>query len=924
MPRRPRSSLLAAALLAGLLVGLGSGCDVPTAAPSLHTEATLSAPLLAEETYVFMGGGERPALLDTTRTGLDSLLGVGPDASTVYLEQTVQSLGGGTYDDLFDTTGRALTADTTVAVPPAMGTALARQPVRAVVERTNGRFESPGRSVALPLPRAGPPERTVPFPVGRVLDPPVTPVVDARGAGLEGATLAPDADASRITVVLENTQPRGAPLTNGTPGHAPEVAIQRADGPDPLPWTALGTGPVGPGERRTLTTALPGARLDDGTTIALRLENDDATDRLTLDTRTGLQATAVTLSRPEAVDVRVDAAGVPTPAPTASRFAGVVGAEGTIDVQVENGFGVPVALDRLTIANDAAARDRLPADFPALALDLTPGAPIAAGASTTRTATLAGRGVARALDLTLRGTLAPAGPTVTLRAGDGLRTEAAGTARIARMHFWPAGEQVATSGVLSFKTDRVAFPRAGDFVELAGGTIRIDELANELGVGFERLAVSYPGIRRPGGPGAAYAPGDSLQIAFVEQPEGPYEFAAIGPQTTRSQAVSVGALRLLPRTDRISFHLTGTMETVPDTTAEHLRLLRLQDELRATLRVGDLDVQALRGTVRPFAVPVTPDADGDGRVDLADDAEVHTAEWPALRALTRHVDGLQLRGGAVTLTVDTDLGADVQLYGVLQGRHADGGAFLRGRGPARVPAGDPVADAFMRNGTPLGAERLFRADFAGGSSGNTVPRSLTVTEDNASLAAFLQPLPTRIRFAGVSQVQGGRLDVRAPVRLDVGLGVRVPLSFAGDVSVRDTMAVDLSGLEGVADPGASVSVSTARLEVGYENAIPVGVAAAIEVLGDGGTPLLRLPGDGETLTLEAAPKDGDGGAAGTRTGRLSLSMTDEEVRSLARGTRLRLRLRLQQRTGPPARVRADDSLRLSLRADVDASVQAGG
>ena len=917
--------------LGGLLVlVLAAGCDVPTGAPSVDTETTIGAPVLAEKTVSFLGGpaSEHEPLLDTTRTGLDSLLAVGASDRTVFVEQEVSNFGLGTVDGVLDAGARGLAVDTTVARSIAMADTILTQPVRAVAERRSEVFESPADEAPAPVPNPSGAETVeTAFPVDALIEAPTTAAVDARGATVQSVRLTGASD-NRLTFTLTNGRPQGTPLTNGTSGEAPEIALRNAEADDPLSFTSFGDGPIGAGESRTVVAEVSNARLGEGTTIVLRLENSDENDVLTTAARSGLQYETVTLGDPDRIEVGGTTTGVKTPGQGASRFAGLVVDRGGLDVRLHNDLSFPIAVEQLSVRNHPAAESPLPDAFPALDVTLqTNGTTeVGAGGSHTWSADLAGRGVARRVDVALRGRPATTSRTVTLRAGNGLAVVGTGRPVIDKMHFWPDGERLHDAGRVSLAGGPVAFERADDFVELASGTLRLRELTNELEVGFDSLAIHVPDIRRPDAndDGRQYAPGDSLTIAFVEQPDGPFEFEAIGPGASRSASISTGPIRFVPGGNTLTYHLQATLNTVPDTTERFLRTLRVEDALRTGLVIEQLDVRAVRATVRPFTVGLAPDADGDDRWDLADDAEARTAVFSDFRGLSRRVEGLQLRDGRLTLSVETNLGMDTRLYGAVEGRHREGTRLLGGKGPQRVSRTNPVVGTFEKEGTPIEAENLLQFDVAEGPPHELVTRSLTLTEENADVDAFLSRLPTRLRFVGTSRVAGGRMDLRAPVQFDVGLRLRLPLSFEGAFSYRDTLDADLSGLSALTDPAEDVSIVSAQLRVEYANDMPMGFEAALVALDENGRRTMTLPGEEGALALAAAPKTDEGTAASAREGTLTLALTAEEVRTLARANQLRLRLRMnQQADGPAARVRADDTIRLSLSADVDASVRLG-
>lgn len=915
-------------LLALLVTG---GCDIPTEAPAIDTETAVNAPILAETTFSFLGGpaSEHEPLLDTTGAGLDSLFSVEASSRTVFVEQEVSDFGFGTLDGVLSAGARGLDVDTTVSGSIASGNPIVAQPVRTVATRHNGRFDSPARETTSPV-RASDDGSTVEmaFPVGDVLGAPVTPVVDARRATIERVQLGSGSD-NELTFTLTNGRPQGTPLTNGTSGEAPELALRNAKGENPLGFTSLGHGPIGPGESRTIVADVSEARLGRGTTIVLRIENSDENDILTTAARAGLRYETTTLSAPDRIDVALSADGVPTPAEGASRFAGLYVDRGALDVRLQNDLSFPIAVERLSVQNHRAPVALLPDAFPALDLSLEtdPSVHVGADGSHAWRTDLTGRGLARRVDVTVRGTPATTSGTVTLRADGALTVVGTGAPEITKMHFWPEGERLRDVGHVSLAGGPVTFERAGDFVELASGTLRIRELTNELGVGYDSLSIHVPGIRHPDAndDGRRYAPGDSLTVAFVEAPDGPFEFAAIGPKAVRSASVATGPVRFMPGGNTLTYHLRATLSTVPDTTERYLRTLRVEDELRTGLAMERLEVRAIRATIRPFRFDVTPDADDDGRLDLANDAEAREAVFSGFRGLSRRVEGLQLRDGRFTLSVETNLGTDTRLYGAVEGRHRNGTRLLGGKGPQRVSPTDPVVGTFERDATLIETEHLLQFDVAEGPPNELVTRSLTLTEENADVDAFLDRLPTRLRFVGTSRIAGGRVDLRAPVQFDVGVGLRLPLSFEGDFTYRDTLDPNLSGLSPLTNPAKDVSIVSARLQVDYTNDIPVGFDATLVALNENGRRSLVLPGEEGALSLAGAPKTDEGTAEAAREGTVTLDLTAEEIRTLARAAQLRLRMRMdQQAHGPAARIRADDTIRLSLSADVDASVRVGG
>ncbi len=929
MPAPYRRTWLGGLLSALLLAGGLAGCDLPTGPPSINTNTTVNAPLIAENTFVFLGGPKstNAPLIDTTRAGIGSLFGVSGSGRTVILEQEVQSFGSGTLNGTLEKAAHGMQIDTSFSGPIVQDNPIARQDINLSYERTPGTFESPGHVDSTPVPAPSrETELEIPFPVSTIFDPPTTEVVNAEGATVKSVTLT--GRGNDITFTLTNNKQTNTPLTSGTSGDAPEIAIRNENGPDPLPFTAFGKTPLPPGKTRSITVDVSDKRLGTESTIVLHIDGSGRDDELTIDTHPHLRYDTVTLSNPSTVRVRASATGLNTPARTASRFAGLHVAGGPLNVRVENDFAFPLAIDRLRIENTPDALDLLPSDFPALDLSMGERSSfsVQAGASATRSFKMAGSGMARRVDVILEGRPASSSGTVTLHAGDGLRTVAQGDPAISTMHFWPEGEEVRTTGTLPFSPERVSFEQDGDFVEMAASTVRLQKLTNNLGVGFDSFTLSYPGIRLPDAndDGQQYAPGDSLFISLVDDPSGRFEFAPLRRSDTRNVEVSIPSLRFFPTNNALRFRLHGTLGTAPDTTKEHLRVLRVNEELSASLSIDQFEVEALQGTVAPFTMDVTPDANDNGRLDVADTAEAQAVSLQRLQGFAQQIDDLQLQGSALTLSVETDLGANTRLYGALMGRSADESHFLKGKGPQQVAASDSIGNDFERAGTPLGAENLVQFDVESGTDGQPVTRSVTLTDENSNVNNFISQLPTHLRFAGKNQVKGGHLHVRKPVRFNVGVGFSVPLAFTDRVSYRDTLDADLSGLAALTDPTQRVTISSAQLQVEYANSIPLDFDATVHVVGEKGRSLVSLPSDGESLTLKAARKTTNESSPSPRNETLNLTLSSDEVHSLARGHKLQLQLTMSpQNEGAAVRIRADDTIRLSFSTDIEASVQTG-
>jgi hypothetical protein len=143
----------------------------------------------------------------------------------------------------------------------------------------------------------------------------------------------------------------------------------------------------------------------------------------------------------------------------------------------------------------------------------------------------------------------------------------------------------------------------------------------------------------------------------------------------------------------------------------------------------------------------------------------------------------------------------------------------------------------------------------------------------------------------------------------------------------------LSDLEDVTDPEENLSISKAELQFSYTNGLPLGADVKMKVVDAKGDSVRTFNPDFDDpdFRLKPAPKeDGDGPAAGTRSGEFvfTLGDTQKALHNLADGEEIRLELDMDQDGsedgGAVARFRADDQLTINqIRLNVDASVQTG-
>jgi hypothetical protein len=312
-------------------------------------------------------------------------------------------------------------------------------------------------------------------------------------------------------------------------------------------------------------------------------------------------------------------------------------------------------------------------------------------------------------------------------------------------------------------------------------------------------------------------------------------------------------------------------------------------------------------------------------LDLSDDREARQASFGSFDGLPERIEGLELTGTELTVRTTTDLGTDVQLVAALQGRGGEARPFLAGEDPEKsVSAASAMGDDFYKGSSQIAKENLIQLGIDGAASADPVTRRTQLTPENSTVDEFLSDFPSSLRFVAQARLTGGEngsVRLRRPLTFETGLSVAVPVQVQGGFAIRDTIDADFSALDDVTDPSNDITVSNAELRVRYANGIPLGANAELIVLDDGGANVLTLPGEDEMLRLKPPAKAEDGTANGSRTGTSVLTLSVDQLRALADGQQVALRLAMDQAdAGGAATLRATDTIELSLEAKVETSV----
>ncbi len=513
--------------------------------------------------------------------------------------------------------------------------------------------------------------------------------------------------------------------------------------------------------------------------------------------------------------------------------------------------------------------------------------------------------------------------------------------------------QVSAKADIPVRGSRVAFRKSqNNYVELGPTTIEVQNITSSPtapGGVFDSLRFTYPDIRVE-----PYDDEDNqLVVDFVENPcgdapcgsNGGYErdISTLGD----SFRIDLEGARIYPdkpdidKNGTVTFNIGGQVN--PDL------MVKNDDKisLRASTSFDNFEIREIDVyEAKPFTVTITPNENG-GDINVANDNEVRTAAFDGFEGITGRVDGLKLADVSLTFQVKTAnlASTDAQVYAAIQGTNETNQIYLRGtedqnmsRGADRNVSSLPFSAAFTENGVSLQNESLIKlgVGLEEAALGETVRTPLLVDGDNSNVADFVNTLPTEVRLAGQAEINtdGGGLQVRKPIALDANFSLNVPLRIRDRFVVRDTIDADLSDLNDLTDPEEDVNISTAELQFSYTNGLPLGADVKMVIVDAAGSVIgepFNRDFDNDNFRIEPAAKDKDGAAAAPSSGTFvfTLGNTQEALRALAEGDKIRLAFNMDQAgsgggSEAAARLRADDQLTLNrVRLEADASVQTG-
>ena len=467
-------------------------------------------------------------------------------------------------------------------------------------------------------------------------------------------------------------------------------------------------------------------------------------------------------------------------------------------------------------------------------------------------------------------------------------------------------QSFSTAGEIVVAEDQFLFTQPGDYIEVESGTLDINRIANNMGLGIESFVLSLPSIRR-----APYGVGDSLVIRF----EG--ATALTSGRVIENFLIPLTNTRIIAPNNVVRYSVSATTQDLRQGSNSTPATLRAADNVFASVGISNLAIRTAIGTIVTKSVDLNENDLSNGtNIDLFNDIEANVISLDGIDDLSDKIEGLQFTDARLAISYQTNIGVAAKVVGAFVGVDAKGQTlYLTGKpnSPLFV-ASNPHTD-LTANGTTLAASQMIQFQLATSPDGSMVSGSIDFDNTNSTIIDFLNKLPVEIRFVGKAVINENNLrgQIQSPVRFEPQILVDIPLSIQTVTAAvyEDTLDVDLGDLPG---PEEDTRLNSASITVNYVNKLPLEINIALDFMDESMTVLTSSPRVGQAATkLLAAPVDANGFVlpAG-RSGQLVIELNQSQIDILNRTRQIGLRTSLLTTDNGAVRIRAQDGFSMGL------------
>jgi hypothetical protein len=467
-------------------------------------------------------------------------------------------------------------------------------------------------------------------------------------------------------------------------------------------------------------------------------------------------------------------------------------------------------------------------------------------------------------------------------------------------------QSFSTAGTIVVAEDQFLFTQPGDYIEVESGTLDINRIANNMGLGIESFVLSLPSIRR-----APYGVGDSLVIRF----EG--ATALTSGRVIENFLIPLANMRIIAPNNVVRYSVAATTQDLRQGSNSTPATLRAADNVFASVGISNLAIRTAIGTIVTKSVDLNENDPSNGtNIDLFNDVEANLITLDGIEDLSDKIEGLQFTDARLAISYQTNIGIGAKVVGSFVGVDAKGQTlYLTGKpGSPLFVSSNPHTD-LTANGTTLSASQMIQFELATSTDGSMISGSIDFDNTNSTIIDFLNKLPVEIRFIGKAVINedNERGQISQPVRFEPQILVDIPLSIQTVTAAvyEDTLDVDMAELPG---PEEDTKLKTASITINYVNKLPLEINIALDFMDENFAVLTSSPRSGQAATkLSAAPVSSNGFVVpGGRAGTMVIELNQAQMDVLNRTRHIGLRTSLLTTDNGAVRIRAQDGFSMSL------------
>lgn len=389
------------------------------------------------------------------------------------------------------------------------------------------------------------------------------------------------------------------------------------------------------------------------------------------------------------------------------------------------------------------------------------------------------------------------------------------------------------SGSSDISDEEFIFSEQDHYVQLSEGILSVQNIINTIDLDIDLLEISFPGLRTP-----PYSEADSLVILF----DGAQKIPRNNTSPV-SRSFNLDDVRIYAENNLVDYNIKAITENTQESEGSDSRTIQETDKVNAEIEFLNLKISEVFGVIANRQILLNTEISSDGSgVELMNNLEAEVIEIDGIHDLSRRVEGIEFTRASLSINYSTNVDVQTSVIGAFLGIDAEGNQFFLHGEPgtnAQVQTADPTEKLLM-NGQPIEASSLIKFEMEPGQTPDDILSS-TFDRNNSNITAFLNRLPTSVRFVGLANINedGAAGKIQNPVRFDPTISFNIPLALKADrATFTDTTKANLEGLPG---PNENAFLEEGSLTIRYSNRIPLGINLQIEFLTEEGDLITSVP-----------------------------------------------------------------------------------